>query len=336
MPQTTTTTLPAALPPSRPQAALFSLAAGWQLRPHLFTSPRQAFEPDDIDRCGWVGRGWQGGGARVCFLGAAAAAACLPSVRAAHAAHAHALPPARPPTNSSHARPAARRRFELLICLDSGCQAEVLKRLSADRPAEPASYVQVCAAGRAVRARTPADARPALAARGSQLYPNPPLACAASAPHPTAQPQRICTLTDFLPYCDDEALLRAGSTSLLDRQLRSQVALALPSLRPNASRVAAAAAAAAAAVADAGGGGLASGTAPLQAAAGLPASIPAYMLPSGIPRPPLGGADSGMAPGGADEQWERMALLITLCCAGLVQYLIDCRPPELDDASEAD
>lgn len=41
------------------QAALFSLAAGWQLRPHLFTSPRQAFEPDDVDRWaawGWVGR----------------------------------------------------------------------------------------------------------------------------------------------------------------------------------------------------------------------------------------------------------------------------------------
>ena len=32
------------------QASLFSLAASWQLRPHLFTSPRQRFEEDDIDR----------------------------------------------------------------------------------------------------------------------------------------------------------------------------------------------------------------------------------------------------------------------------------------------
>lgn len=34
------------------QAALFTLAAGWRLRPHLFTSARQDFEPDDVDR--WV------------------------------------------------------------------------------------------------------------------------------------------------------------------------------------------------------------------------------------------------------------------------------------------
>lgn len=149
-------------------------------------------------------------------------------------------------------------------------------------------------------------------------------------------PQRICTLTDFLLYCDDDTLQRAGSASLLDRQLRGQLALALPSLRPSASRVAAAAAAAAADAGDAGGGSSLSGSETLLPAAGAAAAgaaaIPAYMLPTGIPRPPLGGADGG----GADEQWERMALLTTLCCAGLVQYLIDCRPPELDEGSQDD
>lgn len=33
------------------QAGLFGLASSWGLRPHLFTSPRLTFEPDDIDRC---------------------------------------------------------------------------------------------------------------------------------------------------------------------------------------------------------------------------------------------------------------------------------------------
>lgn len=39
--------VPALLPP---QAALFGVAAGWQLRPHLFTAAKQQFEPDDVDK----------------------------------------------------------------------------------------------------------------------------------------------------------------------------------------------------------------------------------------------------------------------------------------------
>jgi hypothetical protein len=35
--------------------------------------------------------------------------------------------------------------------------------------------------------------------------------------------RRICCLSDFLMYCSDEDLLRTGSASVLDRQLRNQV-----------------------------------------------------------------------------------------------------------------
>ena len=68
---------------------------------------------------------------------------------------------------------------------------------------------------------------------------------------------------------------------------------------------------------------------------GLPAvAVPAYMLPTGIPRPPLsaGSYDAGEGECGdpegctPDEQWERMALLTAVCCAGLVQYLLDLYP----------
>lgn len=172
-------------------------------------------------------------------------------------------------------------RFELLICLDSSIQAEVLKQLSAERPAHPGSY-------------TP----------------------------------RICCLTDFLMYCPDDVLLRTGTTALLDRQLRGAVQLALPALRPSAARIAAAAAAAAETSSGGGGAATSSGEA-------LPAvAVPAYMLPTGIPRPPLTAgsydADGGECddPEGCspDELWERMALLTAVCCAGLVQYLLDLYP----------
>lgn len=145
-------------------------------------------------------------------------------------------------------------------------QAGVLRAVSADRPNEPASYVQ-----------------------------------------------RICCLSDFLMYCSDAVLLSPGSTSALDRQLRSQVALALPTLRPSAARVAAAA--------TAGGGGSSSGFTGRDAGE---VAVPAYMLPTGIPRPPLQGDGSGSA----DEQWERMALMLAVCCAGFVRYLLDCGPDE--------
>ena len=36
--------------PVAAQAALFGVAAGWQLRPHLFTAAKQQFEPDDVDK----------------------------------------------------------------------------------------------------------------------------------------------------------------------------------------------------------------------------------------------------------------------------------------------
>ncbi len=188
-----------------------------------------------------------------------------------------------------------RCRFELVVCLDSSITAEVLKELSAARPSAPQSYVA-----------------------------------------------RICCLTDFLMYCPDEALLRPGSGSLLDRQLRDLVRLALPSLRPSAARVAAAAG-------STGGGGAASSA--LQGgAAAAAAAVPSYMLPTGIQRPALQGGggltashdgegddEDSIAGGGCSsgeqweraEAWERMALLMAVCCAGLVQYLLDCRP---DDA----
>jgi hypothetical protein len=178
-------------------------------------------------------------------------------------------------------------RFDLLICLDSACQAAVLQQISADRPASPGKYVT-----------------------------------------------RICCLSDFLHYCSDDVLLQPGGNGLLDRQLRAE----LPTLRPSASVVAAAAAAAA------GGSG---GTLPASSSSGSwgggEVSIPSYMLPTGIARPPFlaeaaaGGSASSSSGGdasdvsGSAEQWERMALLMSLCCAGLVRYLLDCRPTDPSD-----
>lgn len=133
---------------------------------------------------------------------------------------------------------------------------------------------------------------------------------------PASYVRRVCSLPDFLMYCPDDALLRPGSRSLLDRQLRSQLALALPALRPSQARVAAAAGAPAASAAASGEAGQ--------------LAVPAYMLPTGIPRPPLGGADVGSGASGSDpeEQWERMAMLLAVCTAGLVRYLLDCGPEE--------
>lgn len=184
--------------------------------------------------------------------------------------------------------------------------AEVLKDLSAARPAAPQSYVG-----------------------------------------------RTCCLSDFLLYCPDEALLRPGSSGLLDRQLRELVRLALPSLRPSAARVAAAAAASGASIGDAGSSAAESGGA--AAATAAVAAVPSYMLPTGIQRPALQGgggltashdgeeededsvAGGGGGGGGSSgerweraEAWDRMALLMVVCCAGLVQYLLDCRPDDAD------
>lgn len=149
---------------------------------------------------------------------------------------------------------------------------------------------------------------------------------AARPAQPASYTPRICNLTDFLMYCSDDVLLQSGSSALLDRQLRGAVQLALPMLRPSPARIAAAAAAAAQ---SAGGGAATSSGEALPAVA-----VPAYMLPSGIPRPPLsaGSYDAdgeecddpeGCSP---DELWERMALLAAVCCAGLVQYLLDYYP----------
>ncbi|KAL4447545.1 hypothetical protein ABPG75_004764 [Micractinium tetrahymenae] len=195
-------------------------------------------------------------------------------------------------------------RFELVVCLDSSITAEVLTDLSAARPAAPQSYVG-----------------------------------------------RICCLTDFLMYCSDEALLRQGSGGMLDRQLRGLLRLALPSLRPSAARVAAAAAATGGSI---GSGSLEGETA---AAAAAVAAVPSYMLPTGIQRPALqggggltashdgeehdedsvGGGSGGNSGGSSGERWEqaeawdRMALLMAVCCAGLVQHLLDCRPDDVLD-----
>jgi hypothetical protein len=122
-------------------------------------------------------------------------------------------------------------------------------------------------------------------------------------------------------YCSNESLLSVGSSSALDRQLRSQVALALPWLRPSAAKVAAAAAG------TSGGGGSAA-----SAFAGGDSgemAVPAYLLPTGIPRPPLQGDAT------ADEQWERMALMLAVCCAGFVRYLLN-NGPDLDSGYGSD
>lgn len=133
-------------------------------------------------------------------------------------------------------------RFELVVCMDSGVMAEVLKDLSAARPAAPQSYVG-----------------------------------------------RTCCLSDFLLYCPDEALLRPGSSGLLDRQLR-----------------------------ELGGGGL---TASHDGEEEDEDSVAG------------GGGDGGGSSGERWERaeaWDRMALLMVVCCAGLVQYLLDCRPDDAD------
>ena len=40
------------------QVALFGVSAPFKLQPHLFTDPRQQFQPEDADRCvGW-GERW--------------------------------------------------------------------------------------------------------------------------------------------------------------------------------------------------------------------------------------------------------------------------------------
>ena len=181
-------------------------------------------------------------------------------------------------------------RFDLLVCLDSACQAAVLQQISADRPASPGKYVT-----------------------------------------------RICCLSDFLHYCSDDVLLQPGGNGLLDRQLRDQLRAALPALRPSASVVAAAAAAAA------GGSGSGFPASSSGSWGGGEVSIPSYMLPTGIARPPFlaeaaaGGSAISSSGGdasdgsGCAEQWERMALLMSLCCAGLVRYLLDCRPTDPSD-----
>ena len=72
------------------QAALFGLAATWRLQPHLFTRPRQRFEPEDADRCvGWGG--WLGSPARAAF-GIAAASSPSDPPPALHP-HTHHPPP---------------------------------------------------------------------------------------------------------------------------------------------------------------------------------------------------------------------------------------------------
>jgi hypothetical protein len=59
--------------------------------------------------------------------------------------------------------------------------------------------------------------------------------------------------------------------------------------------------------------------------------MPTYLLPTGIPRPPLGGSSSSSSSseGGTsvyspEEQWERMAMLLAVCTAGMVRYLLSC------------
>ena len=151
----------------------------------------------------------------------------------------------------------------------------------------------------------------------------------------------VCVRPIPLPchrYVSDEDLLASGRSASLDRQLRGLVRLALPSLRPSAARVAAAAAAAA-------GGAPAAGGMPAQPPAS--AVVPDYMLTKGIQRPALQGSGSGNSASGDEsagvgssssgdrwersEQWERMVLLLTLCVAGLVRYLLDCRPDDSPD-----
>lgn len=164
-------------------------------------------------------------------------------------------------------------RFDVIVCLSDRIHAEVLKRVSADRPASPGQYVN-----------------------------------------------KICTLTDFIVYCPDDRLLQGGGSGLLDSKLRKLVALHLPTLRPSPAIIAAA-------TSSIDGDSSEqqqqqeSNTSAIQQL--QPQTIPSFLLPDGIPRPSLSSATDNAA------EWERMALLTAICCAGLMCYIMDALPPDL-------
>jgi protein-tyrosine-phosphatase len=49
---------------------------------------------------------------------------------------------------------------------------------------------------------------------------------------PSSYVTRVCCLSDFLHYCEEEDLLRPGGSGLFDRQLRDLLRVHLPALRP--------------------------------------------------------------------------------------------------------
>jgi len=159
-------------------------------------------------------------------------------------------------------------RFDVIVCLSCRIHAEVLKRVSADRPTSPGQYVN-----------------------------------------------KICTLTDFIMYCPDDRLLQGGGSGVLDSKLRKLVGLQLSSLRPSPSIIAAATSS----IDEASNASAIQQPQPQIA----PTTIPSFLLPDGIPRPSLSSATNNAA------EWERMALLTAICCAGLMCYIMDALPPDL-------
>lgn len=116
---------------------------------------------------------------------------------------------------------------------------------------------------------------------------------------------KVCCLTDFLMYSPEERLLQEGGSGLLDRRLRQQVREHLPALRPSPSTLEALGV-----------------TQSVVAAAknGKDAiMLPHYLLPD-LTRPSL--QESPRA-------FDRMLLLLTVCCAGLCECIIDVYPTDL-------
>ena len=61
-----------------------------------------------------------------------------------------------------------------------------------------------------------------------------------------------------------------------------------------------------------------------------------HLLPSGIPRPALHSEDGGGGGGGGDggdgaAEWDRLALLLAVCIAGLTRYLLQYAPSASDE-----
>ncbi len=140
-----------------------------------------------------------------------------------------------------------------------------------------------------------------------------------SAPHTYVN--RVCTLTDFLLYCREERLLFEGGSGLLDRQLRHIMRLHLPLLRPSLSGAGGGSGGGGRTLLGERGSGGSGGGGGGEDAGLHGAMLPSYLVPS-IRRPSL--SDSS-------AEWEHTIMLIAVCGAGLMEYLLDSYPADLPD-----